>query len=238
KRLTREMDVWWKLDHPNIVPLWGYINDLGELPSMVAQWYENGNACGYIEKEVLPVEFRLQLLREVTLGLQYLHVQSPAIIHGDLKPANILIDNEGVARLSDFGLAHLATSGEVTLGSAGNGATIRYAAPEIRSPADDEASTRATKESDIYSLACIAYEFVYRKLPFAEKPTIQTIIAAGYNHIPPARRDSEDSSVMGPQTLYYWDLLESCWDETPSRRPDITAFCDHIDVIFQDMGTA
>jgi hypothetical protein len=36
QRLRREMEVWWKLDHPNIVPLWGYAGDMGSLPSMIA----------------------------------------------------------------------------------------------------------------------------------------------------------------------------------------------------------
>lgn len=233
KRLNREMDVWWKLDHPNIVPLWGFSNDMGPLPAPIAPWYENGNAADYVQKAGLGVEFRLQLLREVSSGLRYLHHQSPTIVHGDLKPGNVLIDNDGVAKLCDFGLAHLVTGeGETLVSGGGNPGTQRYAAPELRCPPDDEDNILATSKTDIYSLACIAYEFLYLKLPFADRTTVPSIIAAGYNHIPPARQSQADQSILGSLTPHFWALAESCWDEEPEKRPDISYFCEQIDLAF------
>ncbi|KIM29279.1 hypothetical protein M408DRAFT_121808 [Serendipita vermifera MAFF 305830] len=232
KRLRREMDVWWKLDHPNVVPLWGYTDDMGPLPSMISPWYENGNASSYVQKQRLSIEFKLQLLREVSAGLRYLHHFSPPIVHGDLKPGNVLIDNDGIARLCDFGLAHLVSDVDATITATSNVGTIRYAAPELRCPEDDDEVVRASTQTDIYSLACIAYEFLYEKQPFADRGSIQTIIAAGYSHIPPARMETEDLSVLGPIAPHYWELFQSCWDERADNRPDITSFCEHIDLAF------
>ncbi|KAG8794010.1 Receptor-interacting serine/threonine-protein kinase 2 [Serendipita sp. 398] len=154
------MDVWWKLEHPNIVPLLGYVDGFGPLHSPISPWYENGNASDYVKREGLGLEFRLQLLREVSSGLRYLHQQMPVIVHGDLKPGNVLIDNDGIARLCDFGLAHLVTSEGESMATGANVGTIRYSAPELRCPKDDDDKIMATTQTDIYSLACIAYEVI------------------------------------------------------------------------------
>lgn len=159
---------------------------------------------------------------------------------------NVLIDNDGVARLCDFGLAHLVSDVDATITATSNVGTIRYAAPELRCPENDDESVRASTQTDIYSLACIAYEvqyrlifvnwmadgiqFLYQKQPFADKASIQTIIAAGYSHIPPARMETEDPAVLGPTAPHYWELFQSCWDEQPKRRPDIISFCEHVDL--------
>lgn len=58
------------------------------------------------------------------------------------------------------------------------------------------------------------------KQPLTGKVLIQSIIAAGYSHIPPAQREMEDASLLGPTTPHYWNLSEACWDETPSKRPN------------------
>jgi serine/threonine protein kinase len=75
------------------------------------------------------------------------------------KKGNVLIDDDGVARLCDFGLAHLVVTGsENSTTATCNVGTIRYAAPELRSPANDDDVVRATTSTDIYSLACMGYE--------------------------------------------------------------------------------
>ncbi|KAG8751789.1 hypothetical protein FRC14_007619 [Serendipita sp. 396] len=232
KRLSREMDVWWKLEHPNIVPLLGYVDGFGPLHSPISPWYENGNASDYLKREGLGLEFRLQLLREVSSGLRYLHQQMPVIVHGDLKPGNVLIDNDGIARLCDFGLAHLVTSEGESMATGANVGTIRYSAPELRCPKDDDDKIMATTQTDIYSLACIAYEFFYLKSPYADIAAIQAIILAGYNHLPPARRSAETHPFHNSLIDHCWKLFEACWDENSDKRPDIGYFCEQIDLAF------
>ncbi|CCA75117.1 hypothetical protein PIIN_09101 [Serendipita indica DSM 11827] len=75
-------------------------------------------------------------------------------------------------------------------------------------------------------------QFLYLKLPFADRTTVPSIIAAGYNHIPPARQSQADQSILGSLTPHFWALAESCWDEEPEKRPDISYFCEQIDLAF------
>ncbi|KAG8812204.1 hypothetical protein FRC19_003323, partial [Serendipita sp. 401] len=63
RRFIRELDVWQSLEHPNTVPLLGYINNMNCLPSPVSPWYKNGDASRYLERvgPQIKVKSRLQL---------------------------------------------------------------------------------------------------------------------------------------------------------------------------------
>ncbi|KAG1808532.1 kinase-like domain-containing protein [Suillus variegatus] len=83
-RLFRELTLWLKLEHKNIVPLWGVADGFGSLPSLVSPWLENGALTGYLRRvhERLSYNEKFALLKDIAEGLQYLHSQS--ITHGDL----------------------------------------------------------------------------------------------------------------------------------------------------------
>ncbi|KAF9013172.1 hypothetical protein BDQ17DRAFT_1536866 [Cyathus striatus] len=107
KKLYKELAIWWKLDHPHIVPLLGTAADFGPYVSLVCPWFENGSVAKYMEGngDILSVSDRLKLLCEIADGLAYLHAHS--IIHGDLSGSNILVDKNGNAYLGDFGLSNV-----------------------------------------------------------------------------------------------------------------------------------
>ncbi|KAG8820125.1 hypothetical protein FRC17_010241 [Serendipita sp. 399] len=225
RRLAREMDVWWSLDHPNVVPLLGYVNDLGLLPSPVSQWYKNGDAGRYIRTAKVCEQFetRIKLLRDVSAGLQFLHRQDPAIIHGDLKPGNILIDDRGTARLCDFGLARVVEDGEAVFTGTVM-CTVRYAAPELSSPTNTRKVAQTTR-TDVYSLACVAYEFLYFKRPYEDEKNDQAMVILSYNQTPPASRLDEGwHPFTEPLVDSFWRLLENCWNRNEARRPNIDQF--------------
>jgi len=98
---------------------------------LVSKWCANGNITEYLRN--YPDVNRNQLIQDMARGVQCLHSQVPAVIHGDLKPHNVLISDQGTAQLCDFGLARtvgeLSKSGEAT--TTGPGFTIRYSAIEV-----------------------------------------------------------------------------------------------------------
>ncbi|KAG8794012.1 hypothetical protein FRC16_010746 [Serendipita sp. 398] len=233
RRLAREMNVWWSLKHPNIVPLLGYVYDMSDLPSPVSPWYKNGDASKYIRSSICEqVETRLQLLREVAAGLRYLHHQNPPIVHADLKPANILIDDDGRARLCDFGLARLAKEG----GAAITGTvlcTARYAPPELSRPRRKYEKVVQTTGSDMYSLACVAYEFLYLKKPYADEPDERATVILSYTKTPPATRLEEDwHPIPGSLIDTYWEMFNACWNTDEAERLDIDEFSEIVNFAF------
>ncbi|KAG8967635.1 hypothetical protein FRC03_009664, partial [Tulasnella sp. 419] len=125
KRMQREMDVWRRLDHPNIVPMKGYILDSesDENPSLVSPWYSNGNMLEYLSRN--PFADRKKLVRQVAQGLIHLHNQSPAIVHGDIKGGNVLIDSNGNAALADFGLSQILQECPSNSASSGTLGSVR-----------------------------------------------------------------------------------------------------------------
>ncbi|KAJ1300529.1 hypothetical protein OPQ81_005339 [Rhizoctonia solani] len=105
KHAIKELSVWRKLDHPNVLKLLG-ICALGGGIGMVSEWMPNGNIMQYIlnHKDV----DKNKLITDVAAGLAYLHENR--IIHGDLKGANVVVSASGTARLADFGLAKVVES--------------------------------------------------------------------------------------------------------------------------------
>ncbi|KAG8710257.1 hypothetical protein FRC08_017407 [Ceratobasidium sp. 394] len=145
KEVSRELGVWSKLRHANIVELHGLIQFHGRV-GMVLPWMKNGNIIQYTAAR--PSTNRLHLCAQVARGLTYLHSQG--VVHGDLKGTNVLIADDGVAKITDFGNTVIQTAllhfGDTT--SISN-SSVRWAAPEtlMGSPCNDK--------SDVYALAMV-----------------------------------------------------------------------------------
>ncbi|KAG8742781.1 hypothetical protein FRC11_014138 [Ceratobasidium sp. 423] len=147
KQTIKELSVWRKLDHPNVLKLLG-ICTLGRSKEigMVSEWMPNGNVNEYVlnHKEA----DRIKLITDVVTGLAYLH--DNGIIHGDLKGANVVIAANGTARLMDFGLAKVVEATLKFSTSTVQG-TTRWMAPELMDPKQNLKAV-ITFSTDIYSL--------------------------------------------------------------------------------------
>ena len=96
-------------------------------------------------------------LYQSALGLEYLHCEG--IVHGDLHAGNILIDDNGNACLTDFGMSLITPATAYNYGSVHGGGATHWQAPELMDPEEfDSNSTRPTPQSDVYSFACTALE--------------------------------------------------------------------------------
>ena len=94
---------------------------------------------------------------QIAIGLEYLH--NEGIVHGDLHGGNVLIDENGNARLTDFGLSLIADASSYNYGSTHGGGAFRWQAPELIDPeAFKLNSSRPTTASDIFSFACTGIE--------------------------------------------------------------------------------
>lgn len=141
ERFEREVNVWFDLSHPHVIRLFGACH-VGT-PFFACEFAGKGSLDKYLQQH--PDELWSKLY-EASLGLQYL--QSRDIIHGDLKCNNIVVGNDGKAKMTDFGLSFLNDSRE---GSELTGA-LQWVAPECI----ENGAAQCSFASDIYSLGmCI-----------------------------------------------------------------------------------
>ncbi|KAG1850304.1 kinase-like domain-containing protein, partial [Suillus tomentosus] len=221
-RLRRELRVWGRLKHGNILPLWGVVNDFGSYyPAMVCPWADHGALTSFLEcrQQVLSLLDKFSLLNDIALGLQYLHGE--LVVHGDLTGSNVLIYGNGRACLADFGLSTILVefigTSYFTNSIRGN---IRWAAAELYE-APDNASL--TTECDIYSFGSILLQILTCKVPYYYLKNDLTVfgeIIRGKKPEPP--RDLQ--IAPGHRTF-----VQRCWLPR-ARRPlvgEIVAFVGH-----------
>lgn len=159
-RFHAERQILASLNHPNIARLLdGGITD-DDLPYLVMEYIEGVPIDSYASAKHLSLRQRLQLFQTVCLAVGYAHRH--LVVHRDIKPGNILVTNDGVPKLLDFGIAKL-------LQPEGNSAltreTERMMTPEYASPeqARGEAVTTAT---DVYALGALLYQLLTGQPPF------------------------------------------------------------------------
>ncbi|KIO25362.1 hypothetical protein M407DRAFT_48892, partial [Tulasnella calospora MUT 4182] len=110
KHLARELCIWARLKHPNILDLIGYcLNSQMTTARFISPLMASGNIEEYLGHTQEPVSnsLRLKLLADALNGLVYLHGLTPPICHADIKPENVLITDRIDAILCDFGIARL-----------------------------------------------------------------------------------------------------------------------------------
>ena len=159
-RFRREAETAARLDHPNIVPIYHVGETMDASPFFTMKYATNGSllhARGLLHHQ--PRQTVL-LMAKVAKAVHYAHEQG--ILHRDLKPGNILLDDRGEPLVSDFGLARCEEiSGRLTRSLTSFG-TPGYIAPEQA----DGLATQLTFSADVYSLGAILFELLTGRLPF------------------------------------------------------------------------
>lgn len=165
-RFEREAQAIAQLEHPHIVSLYRYGEVSGlfymamqyvdgrDLKTMLAEYRARG--------ETMPAADVSRIIHEICQALDYAH--SKNIIHRDVKPSNIMIDHNGHAYLTDFGLALLAdteTKGEI------------FGTPHYMAPEQAVSSKSAVPQSDLYAVGVILYEIFTAQLPFQDAEPLE-----------------------------------------------------------------
>lgn len=135
-------------------------------PYYVMEYLEQGSLEELLQRETLPVKEAVALFREVAVGL--VHAHGRGVLHCDLKPANILLDQDDKPRLADFGQSRLCHELAPSLG------TLFYMAPE-------QADLKAVPDArwDVYALGAVLYRMLTGQPPHAEGEVGQAIRQAG-----------------------------------------------------------
>ncbi|XP_024912243.1 receptor-interacting serine/threonine-protein kinase 3-like isoform X2 [Cynoglossus semilaevis] len=155
-----------------------------------------------------PLTFRLA--NQVVLGMNFLH--SRKIIHQDLKPSNVLLNDDLHAKLADFGLSRISTSASSCKTTVKVGGSRKYMPPEAF-----EVSYEPVRAFDIYSYAILLWSLLTGKEPYplADNSLVALQIPLGQR---PSYKDINQEEVEGLKELV--DLMKTCWDGNPLKRPN------------------
>jgi serine/threonine protein kinase len=157
ERFREEARVQARLNHPNVAQLYALFN-YGENLFMVME-YVNGRTLDAIIRQVgrIPLDQALPLFLQALDGVEHAHRMG--IIHRDLKPANIMLGQDGLVKVTDFGIARVLGSARMTR-EGGMVGTLEYMSPERVLGKELDA------RSDVYSLGFVLYEMLSGVLPF------------------------------------------------------------------------
>src|SRR3954471_7018415 len=188
-RARREAEAMRKLgDHPQVVT----VLDTGEEggnPFIVSRYMPGGDVEGLLSGAGgrLEVERAVEIAADVTRALEHAHARS--IVHRDLKPANVWIDDDGRARLGDFGLATTEARARVSGGTLVG--TVAYLPPE------QALGEAGGPKSDIYSLGALFYEMLTGQPPFPGDDAVSIISQHLHTDpVPPSRHNPAVPEVL------------------------------------------
>ncbi len=179
KRFKQELVLARKITHKNVVRIY----DLGEAEGGVKFFTMElieGKSLRDLqrEKKTLPPKEAISVLKQVLSGLAEAHSQG--VVHRDLKPHNVMVDESGVLRIMDFGIARTADTATLT------GSGEMMGTPDYISPEQVKGET-ATAQSDLYSVGVILYELLTGDVPFKGDTAISKVVARLQVTPPPPR---------------------------------------------------
>ncbi|KAF9439733.1 kinase-like protein, partial [Macrolepiota fuliginosa MF-IS2] len=175
----------------------------------VSPWMERGDLATYLRKN--PSVPRVPYIHDIARGLEYVH--SEDVIHGDMKGANVLVNDSGRACITDFGLSMIpfdktlpyARGQTTTL----RGLSYRWAAPELL-----QEGARPTRASDVWAFAGVCYEILVGEIPFHKcesDPQVMLKLHRGDLPIGSVRPPHIDDDM--------WMLMERCCARNSEERP-------------------
>ena len=205
---TQEFSMVFDMNHTNLLKP-TYFDSWERQPYLIMPLCQNGSAFKYVAgKERITEEQCWNMLHDVAAGLAYLHAKNPPLIHQDIKPDNILISDEGLYMITDFGISARVRS-TIRNGMQAeeqSGGTLAYMGPERFS-----SRPRPIMASDIWSLGAMMYEVICGNPPFGNNGGLMQKKGAEIPEI-------EDDTIS--QELK--DIIYSCLNEEPAKRPRAT----------------
>jgi serine/threonine-protein kinase len=165
-RFEREIKMAAGLEHPSIVPVYDVGEDNGQ-PYFVMRLMTGGSLSDMISRGRIELEEAARILSKIAQGLHYAHKKG--VVHRDLKPDNILFDDNGDPFISDFGVARLTESASSLTGSGVIG-TPAYMSPEQAQGTDID------NRSDIYGLGVIVYQMLSGHQPYSADTPMGVVI--------------------------------------------------------------
>lgn len=179
RRFHREAQSATSLAHPNIVSIY----DVGEedgLYYIVMEYVDGQTLKQYIQQHSpIQVQDALDIMQQLTSAISNAHHNH--IVHRDIKPHNILIDNNGTVKITDFGIAMALSATSITQTNSVLG-SVHYLSPE------QARGGMANKKSDIYSIGIVMFEMLTGRLPFSGESAVSIALKHLQSETPSLKR--------------------------------------------------
>ncbi|XP_034897845.1 serine/threonine-protein kinase STY46 isoform X1 [Populus alba] len=212
KEFAQEVYIMRKVRHKNVVQ---FIGACTKPPSLciVTEFMYGGSVYDYLHKHrgVFKLPNLLKVAIDVSKGMDYLHQNN--IIHRDLKAANLLMDENEVVKVADFGVARVKAQTGIMTAETG---TYRWMAPEVieHKPYDHKA--------DVFSFGIVLWELLTGKIPYEYLTPLQAAVGVVQKGLRPTIPKNTQPKLA--------ELLEKCWQQDPALRPD---FSEIIEILQQ-----
>jgi len=224
EKFIKDTELVKKILHPNIVMFLGIVNEGKKVGIVTEEEACNLNMylfekekCPKIFQEELDLIKKMSIIKGISVGLSWIH-DVANVEHGDLHDKNILFDKDGNVKLCDFGYGFNSITkkeGDKYIRLHGND----FIAPETAK------NSVVTKESDIYAFGLLMYEIITRKRTFYNGVDPATAVLKG---IKPPLDEIENEEIK--------NLITSCLDSDPAKRPKISNIMNVMDDIIIDVS--
>ncbi|MCA1062325.1 Stk1 family PASTA domain-containing Ser/Thr kinase [Rossellomorea sp. AcN35-11] len=183
KRFQREAQSATSLAHPNIVSIYD-VGEEDDLYYIVMEYVHGMTLKQYIQQHSpVHVEKAIDIMKQLTLAMSHAHQNH--IVHRDIKPHNILLDEQGNVKITDFGIAMALSATSITQTNSVLG-SVHYLSPE------QARGGMATKKSDIYSLGIVMFELLTGRLPFSGESAVSIALKHLQSETPSLKRWNPD----------------------------------------------
>ncbi|CAL9104294.1 unnamed protein product [Musa textilis] len=217
REFAQEVFIMRKVRHKNVVQ---FIGACTKPPSLciVTEFMSGGSVYDFLHKQkgVFKLPALLRVAIDVSKGMNYLHQNN--IIHRDLKAANLLMDENEVVKVADFGVARVKVESGVMTAETG---TYRWMAPEVieHKPYDHKA--------DVFSFAIVMWELLTAKLPYEYLTPLQAAVGVVQKGLRPTIPKNAHPKLA--------ELLEKCWQQDPAVRPDFSEILETLQLISKEV---
>ncbi|KAF7965529.1 hypothetical protein HWV62_43062, partial [Athelia sp. TMB] len=209
---THEIEIWKDLSHANVLALYGASSAAGEPPwFFVSPYCANGSLVAWLAaRRRAGQEAEVDLLRcmhQVAKGMEYLHRRG--VLHGDLKGANVLVDDKRRCLVSDFGQSEMRSEAYRLSGTPPPHGTLRWQAPEML----DGVHNNLTPQIDVYAFAICCVEILdMGGMPWKHHDDNAVIRFVSENKRP----SLPHTRITSPALVA---LIDMCWARDPQHRP-------------------
>ncbi|KAE8702243.1 ACT-like protein tyrosine kinase family protein isoform 2 [Hibiscus syriacus] len=218
REFAQEIFIMRKVRHKNVVQLIGACTKPPNL-YIVTEFMSGGSVYDYLHKQkgVFKLPSLLKVAIDVSKGMNYMHQNN--IIHRDLKAPNLLMDENEVVKVADFGVARVKAQSGVMTAETG---TYRWMAPEVieHKPYDHKA--------DVFSFGIVLWELLTGKLPYECLTPLQAAVGVVQKGLRPTIPKNNNPKLA--------ELLDRCWQQDPTSRPDFSEIIEILQQIAKEVG--